>query len=386
MRIWHGGLIVLILLVAAENLRACFACRGGNVGQLRSYREDVRSVKIVLIGSLSNPRLQGNQGFTDIDIEHVVQTDGSIAGMKRLTLPRYVPIDPKNPPHYLFFGDMRNGTFDLQRGIPLKGTGMLEYLNGALKIDDKDRVKVLQYHFNYLDSQDPEVAMDAFVEFAKASDQEVNQVAKQVAPDKLRKMLRDPLTPADKVGLFAYLLGACGNKDDLALFTAMIAKKDDRTAAALSGLLGGMLELNPDEGWKQIERILVDPKCGYGEKLSAIGTVKFCQICKPKDRNHILRAYTTVIQDGDIADMAIEDLRRWGWWDLTGTILAQYGKKTYSAPLMKRCMVRYALCCPEKEAEAFIQSRRLLEPDLVKSVEESLQYERASTLPVKNRQ
>ncbi len=384
MRSRQSCLLLMILLFTAENSRACSIC-GGNFGQSRTYREDSRLVKVILVGKLANPRIQGDQGFTDVNIEHVVQNDAAIAGKKQITLPRYVPIDPKNPPRYLFLGDMRNGNLDILRGIPIQGLGILDYLKGSLKLDDKDRSKILLYHFKYLDSKEPDVAMDAFLEFAKATDQEINQVAGQLAPEKLRKLLNDPATSADRLGLLAYLLGACGNKEDAALLSAMIAKNDDRSAGAMTGLLAGLIELNPDEGWKLIDRMLQDPKRPYGEKLSAISTIRFCEVCKPKDRKRILRAYSMVIQDGDLADMAIEDLRRWQWWDLTGTILAQYGKKSHSAPLIKRCIVRYAMCCPEKDSESFVQARRLLELDVVKIVEEGLQRDKPVSLPRKDR-
>jgi len=79
--------------------------------------------------------------------------------------------------------------------------------------------------------------------------------------------------------------------------------------------------------------------------------------------------------------MAIEDLRRWQWWELTPTVLAQYGKPTHAAPLMKRAIVRYALCCPQPVAAEFVKARRLAEPQLVETVEESLEFEKP--LPTK---
>ena len=44
-----------------------------------------------------------------------------------------------------------------------------------------------------------------------------------------------------------------------------------------------------------------------------------------------------------LADQAIEDLRRWGYWDLTTDVLAQYSKPTHAAPIVRRSIVRYAL-------------------------------------------
>jgi hypothetical protein len=44
---------------------------------------------------------------------------------------------------------------------------------------------------------------------------------------------------------------------------------------------------------------------------------------------------------------------------------------------MKRTILRYALCCKEDAtARAFVDERRRAEPDLVKEVEETLQFEK----------
>jgi hypothetical protein len=75
---------------------------------------------------------------------------------------------------------------------------------------------------------------------------------------------------------------------------------------------------------------------------------------------------------GDLADQAIEDLRRWGYWDLTVDVLSQFPKPTHTAPITRRCIVRYALCCPNEEAKRFIVAVRQTDPKLVKDVEASL--------------
>ena len=85
-----------------------------------------------------------------------------------------------------------------------------------------------------------------------------------------------------------------------------------------------------------------------------------------------------VLPEGDLADLAIEDLRRWQMWDMTADVLSQYGKKSHSAPIMRRAILRYALSAAVSNAEAakFVAERRQQEPALLKEVEESLQFEK----------
>jgi hypothetical protein len=77
-----------------------------------------------------------------------------------------------------------------------------------------------------------------------------------------------------------------------------------------------------------------------------------------------------------VADLALEDLRKWKMWDLTGTVLAQFGKPSHDAPIARRAILRYALCCPLPEARQFVEQLRRRLPDEVRDLEESLETER----------
>src|SRR5262249_42783051 len=260
------------------------------------------------------------------------------------------------------------------------------YLRGALALDDRDRVACLLYFFKHLDSPDPDVAADAFLEFAKASDQEIGAVGPKLDPGKLRKLLADPKTPPERLGVFAFLLGACGTKADADTLLSMASRTDDRTSGALSGILGGLIEMRPADGWKTAAGILEDPKRSYGDKLAVLGTLRFYHAYKPADhRKPILAGMAGVIAHGDMADMAVEDLRRWKWWGLSGHVLAQFAKSTHAAPLVRNAIVRYALTCPDADAAAFIKKLRGTDPDLIREVEESLEFERP-TPPPKSKQ
>jgi len=221
------------------------------------------------------------------------------------------------------------------------------------------------------------VAADAFLEFAKASDQEIGAVGPRLDPAQLRTLLSDPKTPAERLGLFAFLLGACGNKNDADSLAALIDKADDRTTSALSGLLGGLIEMRPEDGWRRTLSILEDPKRPYQDKLAALRTILFFQVYRPKDyRKSILTGMAAVVARGDMADMAVEDLRRWHWWDLTKHVLGQYDKPTHGAPLVKNAILRYALTCPDADAAAFVRAVEAKDPAAVREVRESLEFER----------
>jgi len=372
----HFRFAIFWTLFAVPFASACTYCDPSNL-KIQTYRQEARTSKLVVIGHLTNARLVGDMGFTDLVVDHVVKDDGVLEKRKTLTLPRWTLVDPKKPPRLMVFFDKYEGKLDPFRGITLRGDKMAEYLAGALKLDDKDRIASLLYYFGHLDNSDPDVAADAFLEFAKATDQEVGAVGSKLDAAKLRKIITDPKTPVERIGLFAFLLGACGSKTDADLLASMLSKSDDRTAAALSGVLGGLIEIRPEAGWKRAIELLEDPKRPYQDKLSVLGTLRFFQAYKAETyRKPILAGMAAVVVRGDMADMAIEDLRRWKQWDLTKLILDQYEKPTHAAPLVKNAILRYALSCPDAEAVAFVKNVRTTNPAAVREIEESIEFEK----------
>ncbi len=364
-------------LALADRGNPCSYCSALNFQQRLTLRENARLAKFIVFGTLKNARLDGEKGLTDFCIDEVVRPDASLGTQKILTIPNFIPGDPKNPQRYLLFGEFVNGKLDIVHARKVPSAEAVNYLKSALLIDERDRLAVLQNCYRHLDSADTEVAEDAFHELAKASDREIALVAPRLGPDKFRQLLKDPKTSADRLGIFAYLLGACGKKEDAELLITLIRKNDERANGAMGGLLGGLIELRPDVGWATLQQVLGDPKRPFADKLNAHATLRFFQANKAKDsKQQILLCVAALVEQGDLADLAIEDLRRWHWWDLTRLIVAQYGKATHAAPIVRRAMVRYALCCPDAEAAEFVKARRLADPKLVQTVEESLEFEK----------
>src|SRR5207302_9719530 len=95
------------------------------------------SARLVLFGSMSNPRLGSGAGagVTDLQVESVVKPDPSLAKKlqknrgDKVEVPKYLPVsDPKNPPRYIIFCDVYNDKHDPYRGVPVKSEAAVEYL------------------------------------------------------------------------------------------------------------------------------------------------------------------------------------------------------------------------------------------------------------------
>lgn len=379
MRRWTWLLAAALpgLLVALPGpAPACSLCY--NIQQSVTLRQEVGQARLVLYGPVIKSRLDaGVTGSSDLQIDAIVKSDPFIANKKVVELPRYLPADPKDPPRFLVFCDVFRDKLDPYRGVPVKSAAVVDYLKGAMALDPKDITAALLYFARYLEHADKEIARDAFLEFAKAGDQDVGKVAGRLSPDKLREWLKDPQTPSERLGLYAFLLGACGGAADADYLKSLLQAPNERTLTAFDGIMAGYLQLRPQEGWVLVHSLLKDESRPFQVRFAALRTLRFYHGWKRDSvRDSVIRGLALLLPQGDAADLAIEDLRRWKMWDLTADVLAQYGRKSHDAPLMRRAIVRYALSCPKPEAQEFLRKLRASDAPLVKEVEESLQGEK----------
>lgn len=372
----HRVLLALIALLGSlPESRACTFC-SGPIRSQPTLRMRYAAAKLVIQGTLKNPRFDPDtdRGFTDFHFGTVLKDDPARKNTTSLTLPQYLPVIGGTPPDYLVFCDAIDGKLEPQPGLASRPV-LVEYLKAAAALDPKNTAKALAFFFRHLDSTDATVSADAFLEFARASDADILQAAAAFDPAVVRKLIAKPETPLERLGVYAFLLGSCGKAEDAAFLGTMLKQEPlpERTASAFGGLLAGFILLDAKAGWPLAASILADENRGIAVRFSVIGTVRFFQATRGAEcRAEVLKCCAAILPSSDLSDQAIDDLRRWGWWDLTKDVLAKYGKPTHSAPLVKRGLVRYALQCPEAEAKAFIAALREKEPKLVKDVEDGL--------------
>jgi len=367
---------VVALCLAMTPVSACTFC-AGELRSKQTLRMHFVAAKAVLHGQLKNPRVdpKTDDGFTDLHITAALKDDPARAGQGVITLRHYLPVVGNTPTEYLVFCGIANGKLDATFGVPANAT-VVEYLKFGAKLDDADAPTKLGYYFKQLESSDATVAADAFFELAHASDADLIKASKQFDPVKLRKLLASPETPAERLGIFAFLLGVSGGPADAAFLAALLkdSPTSERNSGAFGGLLAGYILLAPKDGWALAAGVLGDSKQSYSVRLSTIVTVRFFQATRGSDcKADVLKCCAALLPHGDLADQAIEDLRRWGYWDLTTEVLAQFPKPTHAAPIVRRCIVRYALCCPDDTAKGFVVALRQSDPKLVKHVEDMLE-------------
>ena len=381
--VWAIGLI--IVGPGAATLQACPFCP--SAGQ--TLTQEVNQANLIVFGTLSNAKrdpTEFGKGTTDLTIEMVVKDHDIVNGQKTIVLPRYVPPDPKAPTKYLVFCEVFKGQLDPYRGEAVSADSKIaEYLKGAIAVRSKDAATRLKYFFAYLDSPETTISLDSFMEFASADYAEVAVIAPKLSPDTIVKWLRDPNTQASRYGFYGSLLGYCGNaKEHGPLLRELLEDPKKKFSSGIDGMLAGYVMLDPVAGWKYVCSLLADEKQEFLTRYAALRTIRFFwdfRRDKEISAQQVFDAMQLLLGQGDIADLPIDDLRRWNRWELTEKILSLYGQKSHNIPIVKRAIIRFALSAqyaqPDNQiAAAFLKERRAQDPERVKDIEQLLELER----------
>jgi hypothetical protein len=379
------GTAVLALAYFTAPVPACPFCSM----QGTTLTQDVNQASMVLFGTLANAKLDPNGDFgggsTDLVIEGIIKKHEILGDQKVLTLPRYVPTDANNKAKFLIFCDVFKGKVDPYRGVPVQAdSDIVKYLTGALATKDKPVSERLRFFFDYLDNPDTEIANDAYKEFGNSDYKDYRDMAKDLPPDKVAKWLLDPNTPAFRHGLYASMLGHCGTPKHAEVLKQMLDDPQKRMSTGVDGILAGYTMLQPKEGWAYLVGTLKDSSKEFMLRYAALRAVRFFwesrpDVIQPKE---LVDGVCQLLDQSDIADLAIEDLRKWGRWEVADRVLALQGKKSHDIPIVRRSILRYALSCPDQKAAAFVDEHRKRDPEMVKDTEELLKLE-ASTPAVK---
>ena len=352
---------------------------------------DVNQASMVLFGTLGNARLDPNGDFgagqTDLSIAHVIwknDKDGNksakefLGDKKVITLPRYIPGEKDNKVKWLVFCDVFKGKLDPYRGLPVKSDEIVPYLTGALAVEKKDNAARLRFFFDWLDHSETEIANDAYKEFAKAEYKDFQAAAKDLSADKLAKWLQDPNTPAFRLGLYGSMLGHSAKPEHAELLRKLLDDPQKRISSGLDGMLAGYILLKPKEGWDYLRAILGNPNKEFLLRYAALRAVRFFWETRPDviKKDDMVDAVCLLLDQSDVADLAIEDLRKWKQSQVLDKVLELNKKSTHDVPIIRRAILRFALDCKDNpKAKQFADAMRKKDPDWVKDVEELLKLE-----------
>ncbi len=371
--------IVTALTLSPAVVAACPFCSM----QGQTLTMETNQASLVIFGTLSNAKPSFDDldaGTTDMAIEEVVRPHDFIKGKKTVTIPRYIPVQPGSNVKFLIFCDIFKERLDPYRGIPVKDKEIVNYLKGAFAVKDKDVADKLAFFFNYLDHADTEISTDAYKEFANADAKDVTRMLEKTdkvkVTAKLVGWLRDEKTPSYRYGLYGYLLGTVGGEQQAPVLQELLSDPQRGLVSGIDGVLAGYILLRPKEGWAYLRSVMGDESKDFTRRYAALRAVRFFWDTRPDViQEKELVSATQLLLNSELADLAIDELRKRKQWQLADEILALWDK--HNVPIIRRAIIRFALSCPpgNKKVEAFLKEQRQKDPERVKDVEELLKLE-----------
>ena len=370
-------LVILVFLLLPCPALACSLC--GSVSKRISLVQEFEQANVVVYGHLANPKLElkpgaaPGSGTTEFHIDKLIKDDSAFPRQKMILLSRYLPIiDPKDAPRYVMFFRLPSKTLEPYTGRQISAPRVLEFVAALQRYRDNPK-EMLLLAAKHFDDADPQVAEEAFLIFAKADDKLIVQVAKHLAPETLRKLIKTPDLEPEYLSMYAYLLGACGDQGDVELLRSLLKNSSARNFKAYEGIMAGYITMRPKEGWTFTQDVLKNEKNSFLLRYAALRTMRFFYNAKPEENAaNVLQGEALAIVHADISDIAIQDLRQWKRWEHTKLIVSCYDKASHKSPIVQSGIVRYALACPMPEAKALVERVRRQDPELLRYLQEEL--------------
>ena len=347
-------------------------------GQDATMRSESKQATLVLYGRIEKTDFA--RETTEFVIEKVLKPHPALGKTRSITLNRVFSVseEKRKASRILVFCDVFKGKLDPYRGIAVEEKNNVDkYVTGVLKVSDKPMADRLAFYFKYLDHPEPIVSTDAFNEFAFADYGDYKDMAAKLPGDRIYGWLKEGPQPY-RYGLYASMLGHCSTnpKRDATLLRSLVENNQNVTSG-LDGILAAVVMIQPKKGWEYLQGILNDPDKKFTRRYSALRAVRFLYDYRPDviSKKELLAAVGKLIQQGDIADLAIEDLRKRKAWDRTDEVLVLMEKKTHQLSVVRRSIIRFALSSPKASAKKFIAVQRKKDSELVEDVEELLKLE-----------
>lgn len=378
-RIAGALLVALALASPAPAARSCLSS-----DPVRSPTIDAERTgpdTFVLYGTLKDAQKTDTGGTTTFAIEKVLKTHAAVVGKKTVVIDRFIPIpDAKNPPRFVLFGTgTKDNKIEVYRGIP-DAPGLVEYVEGLLKIDTKDRTKVLRYVCEFLVGTSDEVANDALFTLDRAAPGDVIAVGPKLDPEKFRKWLGTKDLGYARVRWGSLLLGYCGKRTDAALLRKLLDAPDLKNH---DGPLIGYVLLDPTAGRAYLTKLIADPKGQFVARYGALLALRYFYDHRPDalTQQDAVAGMVALMAHPDMADLPIDDLRKRKVWSATDAVLRCATLKEHNElPINRRAVLKFALAASQADpknaaAGAFVEKARKDDPERVKVLEQILKDE-----------
>jgi hypothetical protein len=398
----------LLVAVASFTLAAVACACPFCSTQGQTLAGELASADMIVVATVVSSERDPNdftKSRTTLKVDKTVKPHPAFEKQAELTIPRYIPVEKgKAAPQLLLFcyvntdaadaavaaaasasavfPQYRNATVDAYRGDEIRAKSKLpDYLEEARRLQAAAPLKRLRFYFDHLEDDDLFISSDAYMEFGNADYKDVSELAKSLPADTLLKWLKDPNTNPARFGLYGMLLGHCGKSEHAATLKKLVADPDNAFSMGLDGMLAGYVLLDPKGGWELLAGIAGDRKREFTTRYAALRTVRFFHDHRPDvvTADQVLNAMKVLAAQDDIADIAIDDLRKWKRWDQAAFVLGLAALESHADPLARRAIVKFAILAAKADgntkAAEYVEGVRKVKPQLVKDAEALVEEE-----------
>jgi hypothetical protein len=341
---------------------------------------------MIVVARLENavpPDNGAPDGQTEVLFEQIIRPGEAIKGRKSIVVARQIDRKEK----FLVALEKTKNGVDVQGGTPLDADGsIVKYVRGALQLKDKSPAARLRYNVDFLIDPCGEVARSAQLEISRANYADLRRIAEKLKPEPLLKALTTDDMPIAQRGTLAMLLGHCGKKEHAVVVRKLLDAWDSTGDA--SSLHFAYILLDPEAGWAYATQASVtaaDKEGSFQKRYAAFKAIRQLN----EDRRDLVSqtkrddALLAILKVKDMADFAIEFLRRHKRWEHANAIFDLSGKEGYQAPVIRRSILRFALQCPSFRATIYVNEQRARDPEWVSETAELLELEDETQNPPK---
>lgn len=356
----------MAVLFSADHSKACPFC--AKLGKTLS--DNIAEADLAIYGELQ-PAERGID-TTELAIRVALKRGPVPADATSVSLARSIPVDESRRTR-LVLAHVIDGQIEPYRAIALPREDVVRYLRDAVSLAKRPANERLTFFYGKLGDTEPMIADDAYAEFAKASYADVRAAKSAFRPSQLLGWINDPATPGQKVGLFGLLLGLSGGPDEAKALAKLSTTRDSRLLPGLDGMLAGYYLLEPRRGLEKTMDLLSDKSSDFARRYAAIQTTRFLLAEVPNvDKPRIVRGLADAVNVPEIADLAIDELRKLKAWEQSSRVLALAAA---NGPT-RGSVIRYALACPEPAARSLVDRLRRDDPQSLVDAQQALDFER----------
>ncbi|WP_437190801.1 hypothetical protein [Planctomicrobium sp. SH527] len=369
----------LCLYLVAVPLLACPFCDAPST-TFSEQLSQAQSVALVTWNGANKPDpLTFTNGSTTFKaLEIYKQKAAELAKNQNVTMTHYQPGERGDL--FWMLGTETEGKHNWAPPVPMSRE-CWEYIIKAPS-RDLEISKRLKYYLNFLEHSDPEIAIDAYGEFAGSPYSALVSIKELLPRAKIVGWLQNPETTPTRRGLYGLMLGLCGTDAEKRYLEEQVLQQTEDIRFGIDGMMAGYVLLAGDAGMKKLaDTKLRDPSTITSEVFSTMQLMRFLwEYTDGEVSKDLLKSsMRLLLNHPQYASLALVDLARWKDWEITPRIVKQYNTGIYADSYVKQSVIRFLISASEdkampetaelKQAKAFLAKLREEDPETVKNVE-----------------